>query len=1071
MIVCSFPRTILAIIVSFLVFWVPAEALSQNWVISGTVLDSAGGPIPGTDLDLIDPNFPAVEIPVSGDSTGVDGAFNLTILTTIPAGTYCLEFNPPPGYVSSIVEIDLDGDLDLGGVNLGSGWILTGIVQDTLGNPLSPIDIDIRGSNSGWLDLTGDFTEADGTFSLTIPALVDEYRFIYRMTSPLPTAFPLQVDDLFLFADTDLGTIVMDRAHTLTGIVVDEIGDPLAGIDMNIYDSFGVAVDLNNDDTNSTGNFSVLVPEGTWDIVHRQVSASPTIERVPHAFPEFTVNENLDLGTVVLPPGVHVTGLILGSSGEVIGDANLDAEDAITGAVIHLNNDSSSLTGTFDILLPEGTMNIEVDPPTTGPTRKPTSIQAVITQPGPIDVGTIILPDAVLISGRCIDSTSTPVPNIDVELFISATGDPYPTIHENGDAQGNFAAAVESNTYDLVLFPTLASNLAPELIPQIQAITDINLGDIVLNPAVTLSGTVSVTGIPVPGATIQIQDVTTGTIPFWGTTTTDASGFYSLSFAPGSWNLIFTAPQGSGLPDHTENNLEVTQDLNFDIDLLPQPESVVDLTCTLNGSEVNLSWVNAETYSSISVLRNGTLIASLSGTETTFNDSPGAGIHQWSVIAILDTIESLETNCSVSIPPEPPTSLSCSVTGSQITLQWTNPGTYDQIFVLRDSLQIAELDGSSSTFLDTPGPGIFLYEIISSIGGVQSTPTSCSATVLPQAITDLTCQHDGLVVSLSWLEGQGHDAVEINRDGTLLATLVPGIGFFEDSGANPGIRNYSVKTTSGSLSSREVSCDVNLPPGSVTALTCQSTAPETAQLNWSSPAGATTVRIERNGVLVIELPATSTLFEENPVPSGNQLYSLTPAVGAIDGPTSSCTVDVQAPIAPPVASFNASVTTGEAPLVVDFSDTSTGDINTWLWDFDDGTTSPEQNPEHTFSSPGDYLVSLSVEGTAGVDSATLQISVLPAAVQFLRADCNNSGGMNIADAIAILNYLFGYMPNLTCLDACDSNDDENINIADAIFVLASLFSGGALPPTPFPTCGEDPAGDVLDCLSYGATCP
>ena len=161
---------------------------------------------------------------------------------------------------------------------------------------------------------------------------------------------------------------------------------------------------------------------------------------------------------------------------------------------------------------------------------------------------------------------------------------------------------------------------------------------------------VSVTGIPVPGATIQIQDVTTGTIPFWGTTTTDASGFYSLSFAPGSWNLIFTAPQGSGLPDHTENNLEVTQDLNFDIDLLPQPESVVDLTCTLNGSEVNLSWVNAETYSSISVLRNGTLIASLSGTETTFNDSPGAGIHQWSVIAILDTIESLETNCSVSIP-------------------------------------------------------------------------------------------------------------------------------------------------------------------------------------------------------------------------------------------------------------------------------------------------------------------------------------------------------------------------------------------------------------------------------------
>jgi hypothetical protein len=48
-----------------------------------------------------------------------------------------------------------------------------------------------------------------------------------------------------------------------------------------------------------------------------------------------------------------------------------------------------------------------------------------------------------------------------------------------------------------------------------------------------------------------------------------------------------------------------------------------------------------------------------------------------------------------------------------------------------------------------------------------------------------------------------------------------------------------------------------------------------------------------------------------------------------------------------------------------FKDLSHGDVTSWLWDFDDGTTSTEQNPFHQYEKPGDFVVVLTIEGPAG----------------------------------------------------------------------------------------------------------
>jgi len=70
------------------------------------------------------------------------------------------------------------------------------------------------------------------------------------------------------------------------------------------------------------------------------------------------------------------------------------------------------------------------------------------------------------------------------------------------------------------------------------------------------------------------------------------------------------------------------------------------------------------------------------------------------------------------------------------------------------------------------------------------------------------------------------------------------------------------------------------------------------------------------------------------------------------------------------ADLTASVTQGSVPLLVNFTDLSTGSVNAWYWTFGDGVTSTTQNPVHTYTSAGTYTVSLTVNGPSSSDTMT-----------------------------------------------------------------------------------------------------
>lgn len=114
-----------------------------------------------------------------------------------------------------------------------------------------------------------------------------------------------------------------------------------------------------------------------------------------------------------------------------------------------------------------------------------------------------------------------------------------------------------------------------------------------------------------------------------------------------------------------------------------------------------------------------------------------------------------------------------------------------------------------------------------------------------------------------------------------------------------------------------------------------------------------------------ENPTASTTYH-NP---GTYTVSLTVCSPNTQCDSTSRTVTVISPPSPsstvlpptaPTACFNANPTSGNAPLHVNFSNCSSGNIVNYSWNFGDGGTSQSPNPSHTFVETGIHNVTLMV---------------------------------------------------------------------------------------------------------------
>jgi PKD repeat protein len=111
--------------------------------------------------------------------------------------------------------------------------------------------------------------------------------------------------------------------------------------------------------------------------------------------------------------------------------------------------------------------------------------------------------------------------------------------------------------------------------------------------------------------------------------------------------------------------------------------------------------------------------------------------------------------------------------------------------------------------------------------------------------------------------------------------------------------------------------------------------------------------------------------EQNPIhiysSTGNYTVNLT-ANNENGTHSKTCEIYVKEVPIKPIAAFSASPTSGDSPLNVSFTDTSSGVPTWWKWNFGDETFSAEQNPEHTYNGEGKYTVTLTVKNSLGKET-------------------------------------------------------------------------------------------------------
>ena len=185
---------------------------------------------------------------------------------------------------------------------------------------------------------------------------------------------------------------------------------------------------------------------------------------------------------------------------------------------------------------------------------------------------------------------------------------------------------------------------------------------------------------------------------------------------------------------------------------------------------------------------------------------------------------------------------------------------------------------------------------------------------------------------------------------------------------NPGIYSVSLSVTGQSGS------DMKTRLGYISVSTPKVTLPTLSPLKMLTTPEQTTIPTE-----TLTIPLT-------PTPDQTPIPSLTETPAPISTPTEQPSREVTPlpTLIPTIdrsetdllnlfntqvhADFYPSVTAGLGPLLVQFTDNSTGSPTGWVWDFGDGTSSDVSSPEHTYMNPGTYSVRLTVQGQSGSDT-------------------------------------------------------------------------------------------------------
>ncbi len=251
-----------------------------------------------------------------------------------------------------------------------------------------------------------------------------------------------------------------------------------------------------------------------------------------------------------------VTGQVL-LNGQPVAGANLNFRRSSGGGggVTELN-DGTDAGGNFTTTVTPNNVYDMTIVPAPGTHALVTTIPSVVIGAAVNNLGTIALPDGVLLSGRCVDAFGLGIASVNVDV-IDAGGVNIALAGDMTDATGHFSVAAPAGIVEVRFDTTLV--VGPLLAPRTLAVTlgaDVALGDVVLAPGFVVSALVRrLSGnTAVSDVEVDVFDSVSGALLYTPSDNTDAAGFVDFVVPAGTFDIQFTPPFALHLVGQELNN-------------------------------------------------------------------------------------------------------------------------------------------------------------------------------------------------------------------------------------------------------------------------------------------------------------------------------------------------------------------------------------------------------------------------------------------------------------------------------------------------------------------------------------
>ncbi len=335
--------------------------LASADAITGRVVDASGVGVAGVDIDFVRLGGGGNPHELN-DGTDANGNY----FTTVDPGIYEVRFFAPAPPTTTLLPgvltpVSVSGTVNLGTLTLVNGVSIAGTAQNSASQPVGGIKVTVYNANTNQLLLAkNDVTSAFGTFLMAVPKNTP-LRAEFLTTGVIgQTLVPRELFGT-LPGNTNMGTLTFQNGFHLTGTVHRENGTPVSGADTDVVDiATNQTLFTPNDNTNTLGNFDVVVPAGTFelDVIRPtgQVLVGVEVKNLNIAGPT-------NVGVLTMRNGVFLSGTVRNPLGVPVEGADVNAKEVSTGLPLALGADNTNAAGAYSVVVPISTLHVTFSPP------------------------------------------------------------------------------------------------------------------------------------------------------------------------------------------------------------------------------------------------------------------------------------------------------------------------------------------------------------------------------------------------------------------------------------------------------------------------------------------------------------------------------------------------------------------------------------------------------------------------------------------------------------------------------------------------------------------------------------